>query len=44
MEFEETLIQYDVQTDYLDNDIQDMIDVMNNDEVPGSNKSCENCG
>ena len=43
MLFDEILIQYDVQTDYLDEDIQKMIDVMNSNRVPESNESCENC-
>jgi len=43
MLFDEILIQYDVQTDYLDEDIQKMIDVMNSNRVPESNDSCENC-
>ena len=43
MEFEETLIRYEVQTEYLDNDIQIMIDAMNSNEIPDSNISCENC-
>ena len=43
MLFDETLIKYEVKTDYLDEDIQKMIDIMNSDKVPESHKSCENC-
>ena len=43
MLFDEILVHYEVKTDYLDNGIQKMINVMNSEEVPESNKSCENC-
>ena len=43
MLFDEILVHYEIKTDYLDNGIQKMINVMNSEEVPESNKSCENC-
>lgn len=43
MLFDETLIHYEIKTDYLENDIQEMIDVMNSKNVPDGNYSCENC-
>ena len=43
MLFDETLIYYEIKTDYLDDHIQGMIDLMNSEDVPESNFSCENC-
>jgi hypothetical protein len=43
MIFDEVLIHYKVDTSYLDNQIQNMIDVLNNTKPPQSNESCENC-
>ena len=43
MLFDETLIHYKIKTDYLDDHIQGMIDLMNSEDVPESNFSCENC-
>ena len=41
--FESTLIHTKVKDDYLENEIQKMIDVFNSDNVPDSNKLCKNC-
>ena len=41
--FESTLIHTKVKDDYLENEIQEMIDVFNSDNVPDSNKLCKNC-
>ena len=43
MLFDEVLIHYEVKTDYLEDDIQKMIDLMNTDNIPESHLSCENC-
>ena len=43
MLFDETLIRYEIKTDYLDEHLQGMVDLMNSDEVPASHTSCENC-
>jgi len=43
MLFDEVLIHYPVKTDYLDKDIQEMINVMNSFDIPQSHESCENC-
>ena len=41
--FSETLIHHKVETDYLDEEIQEMIDTINSNKIPTSNKSCKNC-
>jgi len=41
MLFDETLIKYEVKSDYLDEDIQKIIDIMNSDKVPEFHKSCD---
>ena len=43
MIFDELLIHYKVKTDYLENEIQQMIDLMNSKKIPSSHESCENC-
>ena len=43
MLFDEVLIHYKIKTDYLEDEIQKMIDVMNSSEIPNSHESCENC-
>ena len=43
MLFDEVLIHYKIKTDYLEDEIQKMIDVMNSTEIPNSHESCENC-
>jgi hypothetical protein len=43
MEFEETLIPYKINGDYIPEMISEMINVMNSEIVPESNPSCMNC-
>ena len=43
MLFDEVLIHYKIKTDYLEAEIQKMIDTMNSDNIPSSHDSCENC-
>ena len=43
IKFSETLIHHKIETDYLDHEIQNMIDTINSDKIPESNKSCKNC-
>jgi len=41
--FESTLIHTKAKTDYLENDIEEMINIFKSKEVPVSNKMCKNC-
>ena len=43
IKFSQTLIYHKIETDYLDNEIQNMVDTINSNEVPEANKSCKNC-
>ena len=43
MLFDEVLIHYKIKTDYLETEIQRMIDTMNSENIPSSHDSCENC-
>ena len=43
MLFDEVLIHYKIKTDYLETEIQRMIDTMNSEKIPNSHESCENC-
>ena len=43
MLFDEVLIHYKIKTDYLETEIQRMIDTMNSEKIPNSHDSCENC-
>ena len=43
IKFSETLIHHEIKTDYLDNEIQNMIDTINSDKIPDADKSCKNC-
>ena len=43
MIFEEVLIHYQIDTSYLEDQIQNMINVLNSIKPPPSNNSCENC-
>ena len=43
MLFDEVLIHHEIKTDYLEEEIQKMIDVMNSEEIPEGHTSCENC-
>ena len=41
--FQSKLIHTKVKDDYLENEIQEMIDVFNSHNIPESNKLCKNC-
>ena len=41
--FSETLIHHEVNTDYLDEEIQKMVDTINSTNIPNSHESCNNC-
>ena len=45
IKFSETLIHHKIETDYLDNKIQNMINAINSDKIPDYriDKSCKNC-
>ena len=40
--FEPTLIPAKIKTDYLENEIDDMIKTVQSNEIPSSNKKCKN--
>ena len=41
--FSETLIHHKIETKYLDDEIQNMINTINSKKIPDGNKSCKNC-
>ena len=43
IKFSETLIHHKIETDYLDNEIQNMIDTINSTKIPDPNERCKNC-
>ena len=43
MKFDEYLIPYEWNTEWIHNEVINMIDCMNSDSLPESNKSCKNC-
>ena len=43
MEFIETIVPYENDFSWIDNEVQNMIDCMNSDQIPESHISCENC-
>jgi CRISPR/Cas system-associated exonuclease Cas4 (RecB family) len=43
MLFDEVLIHHEIKTDYLEEEIQKMIDTINSEEIPEGHASCENC-
>ena len=43
MLFDEVLIHHEIKTDYLEEEIQKMINSMNSEEIPEGHTSCENC-
>ena len=43
MLFDEVLIHYKIKTNYLETEIQKMIDTINSENIPNSHESCENC-
>ena len=43
MRFDETLVPYAWNSDWIEPKIQQMINILNSNELPTSNQSCENC-
>ena len=43
MRFDETLVPYEWDSDWIEPKIQKMINILNSNELPPSNQSCENC-
>tara|TARA_Y100000589_G_scaffold74994_1_gene68502 strand:- start:7207 stop:8067 length:861 start_codon:yes stop_codon:yes gene_type:complete len=43
LNFDEYLVPYSWDIDWIDNRLEEMIDVMNSNEMPKSNMSCKNC-
>ena len=43
MEFEETIVPYDHDISWIDEQVQNMIDCLNSEKMPNSHLSCENC-
>ena len=41
--FEETLVPYEWNSDWIEGKVLDMIDLLNSKELPEANPSCENC-
>ena len=43
LDFSETLIPYQWNTDWIPSKLKDMMKTLNSDDIPLSNESCENC-
>jgi hypothetical protein len=43
IKFSEDLIYHEIETEYLENEFERMINCINSTEIPLSNKSCKNC-
>ncbi len=43
MIFEETLVPYEWKSKWIEDSVLEMIDLLNSEELPDSNPSCENC-
>ena len=43
MNFSQTLIPYKVNTDWIEDEVNGMIEVLNSKEVPDPNPCCKNC-
>jgi len=41
--FDEKLIHYTINNDYLEDEIEKMIDTINSSKIPKSNERCKNC-
>ena len=41
--FDEYLVPYDWNIDWVEEEIDSMVSLMNNDQIPESNSSCKNC-
>tara|TARA_Y100001933_G_C18928763_1_gene534365 strand:- start:953 stop:1270 length:318 start_codon:yes stop_codon:yes gene_type:complete len=43
MEFDEYLVPYKWNINWIENKIDEMISLMNNNQIPDANESCKNC-
>ena len=43
MNFDEYLVPYNWNVDWIDNKIEEMVNLMNNNQIPEPNLSCKNC-
>jgi hypothetical protein len=43
MKFSETLIPYNSDISWIPSKVRDMISLMNQEKIPDSHESCENC-
>jgi hypothetical protein len=43
MDFSETLIPYDTETDWINSEVDRMFDLLSQHDLPNKNPSCENC-
>ena len=43
MNFDEYLVPYDWNIDWIEEEIDSMVSLMNNEQIPESNLSCKNC-
>ena len=43
MNFEETLVPYEWDVSWIESKVREMIDLLNSEELPEINSSCENC-
>ena len=43
MNFDEYLVPYDWNIDWIEEEIDSMVSLMNNDHIPEPNLSCKNC-
>ena len=43
MNFDEYLVPYDWNIDWIEEEIDSMVSLMNNDQIPEPNLSCKNC-
>ena len=43
MRFDEYLVPYKWKNDWIENQLDAMVEIMNQDKVPKSNNSCKNC-
>ena len=43
MNFDEYLVPYDWNIDWIEDEIEAMVSLMNSDQIPEANLSCKNC-
>ena len=43
MNFDEYLVPYDWNIDWIENKLDEMVNLMNNSQIPEPNLSCKNC-